>query len=158
MTNNKTLNTPTPPTSNRQTNRHVGQSLERFEDSALLSGRGRFIDDVGVKPGTLYAAILRSPHAHARLLAINCESATQLPGVRAIITRDDVKRWSAPFVVGVKSPMECWSLAIEKVRYVGEPVAVVVAESRYIAEDALDLIDVEYHALSAVVVFVRASE
>lgn len=123
-----------------------------------MSGHGQFIDDLGVKPGTLYAAILRSPHAHARLIAINSDKANQLPGVRAIITRDDVKRWSAPFVVGVKSPMECWSLAIEKVRYVGEPVAVVVAESRYIAEDALDLIDVEYQALSAVVEIVRASE
>ena len=158
MTNNKTLSTPTPPTSNRQTNQHVGQSLERFEDHALLTGRGQFIDDLGVKPGTLYAAILRSPHAHARLLAINSEKATQLPGVRAIVTRDDIKRWSASFVVGVKSPMACWSLAIEKVRYVGEPVAVVVAESRYIAEDALDLIDVEYQALPAVIEVVRASE
>lgn len=152
------MSTLTLPTSNRQTNHHVGQSLERFEDHALLSGRGQFIDDLGVKPGTLYAAILRSPHAHARLIAINSEKANQLPGVRAIITRDDVKRWSAPFVVGVKSPMECWSLAIEKVRYVGEPVAVVVAESRYIAEDALDLIDVEYQALPVIVEIVRASE
>lgn len=138
--------------------KQVGQPIERFEDNALVSGRGRFIDDIGVKPGTLYAAILRSPHAHARLIDINSENAGRLPGVRAVVTRDDVKRWSAPFVVGVKSPMECWSLATDKVRYVGEPVAVVVAESRYIAEDALDLIDVEYQALPAVVDVIRASE
>ncbi len=123
-----------------------------------MRGRGQFVDDIGVKPGTLYAAILRSPHAHAHLIAINSEKANQLPGVRAILTRDDIKQWSAPFVVGVKSPMECWTLAIDKVRYVGEPVAVVVAENRYIAEDALDLIDVTYEALPAVVDVVRASE
>ena len=148
----------TPNPANRQFSPHVGQPLERFEDHALLTGRGRFIDDLGVKPGTLYAAILRSPHAHARLISIDSEKAEKLQGVRAIITRDDVKRWSAPFVVGVKSPMECWTLAINRVRYVGEPVAVIVAESRYIAEDALDLIDVKYEALPAVVDVVRASE
>ena len=142
----------------QETKRHIGQPLERFEDNALLTGRGQFIDDHGVKPGTLYAAILRSPHAHARLISINSEKAERLPGVRVIVTRDDVKRWSAPFVVGVKSPMECWSLAIDKVRYVGEPVAVVVAENRYIAEDALELIDVDYEALPAIVDVVRASE
>ena len=148
----------TPNPANRQFSQHVGQPIERFEDHALLTGRGRFIDDLVVKPGTLYAAILRSPHAHARLISINSEKANQLPGVRTIVTHDDVKQWSVPFVVGDKSPMECWCLAIEKVRYVGEPVAVVVAESRYIAEDALDLIDVEYEALPAIVDVVRASE
>ena len=142
----------------QQTNQHVGQPLERVEDHALLTGRGQFIDDLGVKPGTLYAAILRSPHAHARLVSINSEKANQLSGVRAILTREDLKQWSAPFVVGVKSPMQCWSLAIDKVRYVGEPVAVVVAENRYVAEDALDLIDVQYEALPAVVDTVRAAE
>ncbi len=158
MTNNKTLSTPSPPTSTRLNNLHVGQPLERVEDNALLRGRGQFIDDIGVKPGTLYAAILRSPHAHAKLIAIDSEKASVLPGVRAILTRDDIKHWSAPFVVGVKSPMKCWTLAIDKMRYVGEPVAVVVAESRYIAEDALDLIDMTYEALPAVVDVVRASE
>ncbi len=142
----------------RQTDTHVGQRVERLEDHALLTGRGQFIDDLGVKPGTLYAAILRSPHAHAKLIAIDSEKASALSGVRAILTRDDIKQWSAPFVVGVKSPMECWTLAIDKVRYVGEPIAVVVAENRYIAEDALDLLDVTYDALPAVVDIVRASQ
>jgi 2-furoyl-CoA dehydrogenase large subunit len=158
MTDDKTLSSPNSPNSSRQTNLHVGQPLKRFEDHALLTGRGQFIDDIGVKPGTLHAAILRSPHAHARLISIDIEQAERLPGVRAVLTRDDATKWSAPFVVGVKSPMECWSLAIDKVRYVGEPVAVVVAESRYIAEDALELIDVTYEALPAVVDVVRASE
>ncbi len=152
------MNAPPESSSRLATIKQVGLAIERFEDNALLTGRGRFVDDLGVKPGTLYAAILRSPHAHARLIGIDSDRASQLPGVRAIVTRDDIKRWSQPFVVGVKSPMECWSIAVDKVRYVGEPVAVVVAENRYIAEDALDLIDVEYEALTAVVDVVHASK
>ena len=72
--------------------KHIGQSIERFQDNALLSGRGRFVDNLGVKPGASHAAILRSPHAHARLIGINSDKASKLPGVRAIITRDDAKR------------------------------------------------------------------
>ncbi len=129
----------------------VGRSLMRHEDAAILTGRGRFTDDLGVKPGTLHAAVLRSPHAHAELLDIDASAALALAGVRAVLTRDDLKSWSRPFVVGVKSPMEQWALAMDRVRYVGEPVAVAVAESRALAEDALDLIKVSYKALEAVV-------
>lgn len=129
----------------------VGRALERVEDAALLSGRGRYADDLGVKPGTLHAAVLRSPHAHALLKAIDVAQAAAACGVRAVLTGEDVRRWSQPFVVGVKQPMEHWSLAVERVRYVGEPVAVVVAEDRYLAEDALDLIRVDYETLPAVV-------
>ena len=128
-----------------------GQSVERVEDAALLTGRGRFIDDLGVKPGTLHAAILRSPHAHARVLAIRTEEARNLPGVAAVLTGAEVTKLSASLVVGVKAPIECWPIATDRVRYVGEPVAVVVASSRYVAEDALDLIEVDYEPLSAVV-------
>jgi 2-furoyl-CoA dehydrogenase large subunit len=66
------------------------------------------------------------------------------PGVRAVLTREDVKAWAAPFVVGVKQPMQHWPLAMDRVRYAGEPVAVVVAENRALAEDALDLVQVDY--------------
>ena len=118
---------------------HVGRAFERLEDDALLTGRGRYADDLGVKPGTLYAAILRSPHAHAEIVALDASRALAAPSVRAVLTGADVKRWSEPFVVGVKQPMEYRCLAVERVRYVGEPVAVVVAESRALAEDALDL-------------------
>jgi 2-furoyl-CoA dehydrogenase large subunit len=128
----------------------IGQSYERIEDTALLTGRGRFADDLGVKPGTLQAAVLRSPHAHALVKAIDASRAQALPGVRAILTGEDVRRWSQPFVVGIKQPMEHWSLAVDRVRYVGEPVAVVVAENRYIAEDAVDLIRVDYEPLAPV--------
>ena len=129
----------------------VGRSLPRVEDDALLTGRGQFGDDVGVKPGTLFAAVVRSPHAHARVIGIDAGRAEAAPGVRAVLTGKDIAAWSRPFVVGVKQPMEHWALAMDKVRYVGEPVAVVVAESRYLAEDGVDLVTVEYAPLPAAV-------
>jgi 2-furoyl-CoA dehydrogenase large subunit len=128
----------------------VGRRLPRLEDAAILCGRGRYGDDLGVKPGTLHAAVLRSPHAHAQIDAIDTEAALACPGVRAVLTRDDVRAWSQPFVVGVKSPMEQWALAMDRVRYSGEPVAVVLAESRALAEDALDVIKVAYTELPPV--------
>ena len=134
----------------------LGQPIERLEDAALLTGRGRFGDDLGVTPGTLHAAVLRSPHAHAELIAIDAAAALAMPGVRAVLTGEDVKRWSQPFVVGVKQPMQHWALAVDRVRYAGEPVAVVVAQDRYLAEDALDAIRVDYRALPAVVDIERA--
>src|SRR5499427_3235137 len=129
----------------------VGRSIPRVEDPPLLSGRGRFIDDLGVRPGTLHAAILRSPHAHADVVSIDLSSAKQAPGVVAILTGEDIKALTTSLVVGVKAPVECWPIAVGRVRYVGEPVAVAVAESRYLAEDAVDLIDARYEALPAVV-------
>jgi 2-furoyl-CoA dehydrogenase large subunit len=128
----------------------VGQSIERVEDAALLTGRGRYIDDLAVPPGTLHAAVLRSPHAHARIGAIRADAARAMAGVTAVITAAEVTRLSAPLLAGVKAPIQCWPIAVERVRYVGEPVAVVVAADRYIAEDALDLIEVEYQPLAAV--------
>jgi 2-furoyl-CoA dehydrogenase large subunit len=129
--------------------RWVGQSIARVEDAALLTGRGRFIDDLGVRPGTLYAAILRSPHAHAEILSIDSEAARRADGVVAVLTGDDIKALTTSLVVGVKAPVECWPIAVGRVRYVGESVAVVVASDRYKAEDAVDLIDVQYRALPA---------
>jgi 2-furoyl-CoA dehydrogenase large subunit len=131
--------------------RHLGQSAPRHEDAALLTGRGRFGDDLGTTPGTLHAAVLRSPHGHARLLGVDTAAALALPGVQAVLTGLDVRRWQQPFVVGVKVPMHHFVLAVDKVRYAGEPVAVVVAQDRYIAEDALDLLRADYEALPAVV-------
>lgn len=128
-----------------------GQSVERVEDAALLTGRGRFIDDLGVKPGTLYAAILRSPQAHARIKAIRTDAARQAEGVAAILAGADITENSASLVVGVKAPIECWPIAVDLVRYVGEPVAIAIAENRYLAEDALDLVEVDYEPLPAVV-------
>jgi len=135
---------------------HIGLPLERLEDATLLRGAGRYADDVGEPPGTLHAAVLRSPHPHARLLGVDVAAALALPGVRAVLTGEDVRRWSRPFVVGVRQPMEHWCLAVDRVRYVGEPVAVVVAQDRYVAEDALERIDVRYEPLPHVVEIERA--
>jgi len=129
----------------------IGQSIPRVEDSALLTGRGRFIDDLGVHPGTLHAAILRSPHAHADIVSIETSAAKRAQGVVAVLDGDDVKALTSSLVVGVKAPVECWPIAVGRVRYVGEPVAVVVATDRYLAEDAVDLIEVQYRARPAVI-------
>jgi 2-furoyl-CoA dehydrogenase large subunit len=129
----------------------VGRSIPRVEDAALLTGRGRYLDDLGVRPGTLEAAILRSPHAHADIEAIDCKAALAADGVFAVLTGADIKALTSSLVVGIKAAIECWPIAIDRVRYVGEPVAVVVASDRYRAEDALDLIEVRYLELPAVV-------
>lgn len=129
----------------------MGRPAQRVEDEALLTGRGRFADDLGGKPGMLYAAVLRSPHAHAKVRAVDAAPALAQPGVRAVLTGEDVRHATRPFLVGVKQPMEHWCLAVDTVRYVGEPVALVAAESRAQAEDALDAIRVDYEPLPAVV-------
>src|SRR5262245_39532257 len=128
----------------------LGQSIERVEDAALLTGRGRYLDDLGVRPDTLHAAILRSPHAHATVRSIAIDAARAAPGVAAVITAADVMAYSASLLVGVKAPIQCWPVAHDRGRYVGEPVAVVVAADRYLAEDALDLIEVDYAPLRPV--------
>src|SRR5882757_11478285 len=125
----------------------VGRSIERVEDAPLLTGRGHFVDDLGVAAGTLHAAILRSPHAHAHIREIRTGPAQAAPGVAAVVTGADVARLAASLPVAVRTPMTCWPMALERVRYVGEPVAVVVATDRYLAEDALDLIEVDYDLL-----------
>jgi 2-furoyl-CoA dehydrogenase large subunit len=129
----------------------LGQARERIEDLSLLRGHGRYGDDLPVPPGTLQAAILRSPHAHARIRSVDASAALAVEGVRAVLTGGDVQRWASPLAVGVRQPMEHWVLAVDKVRYVGEPVAVVIAEDRYRAEDALDAIKVEYEPLPVVI-------
>ena len=131
--------------------RWVGRSVPRVEDAALLTGRGRYIDDLGVRPGTLQAAILRSPHAHAEIEAIDCQAARAADGVFAVLTGADIVALTSSLVVGIKAPIDCWPIATDRVRYVGEPVAIVVASDRYRAEDALDLIEVRYRPLPAVV-------
>ena len=85
---------------------HRVRPAQRVEDRALLTGRGRHGDDAPVRADTLHAAVLRSPHAHARLLAVRTAGAEALPGVRAVLTGADVQRWSKPFIVGVKAPMD----------------------------------------------------
>ncbi|MCP4035576.1 MAG: xanthine dehydrogenase family protein molybdopterin-binding subunit [bacterium] len=128
--------------------RFVGKAVPRVEDPALITGEVEFIDNAS-RPGMLHCAILRSPFAHAKIESIDLEEALELPGVVAIVTGDDAVKWTTP-------PMtmpEGWGdlpLAAHKVRFVGEPVAAVAATSRYIAEDALELIDVDYEPLEVV--------
>jgi len=130
---------------------YLGRPLARVEDADLLCGRGRFSDDLPVRTGTLHAAILRSPHAHAELLSVDAEAASAILGVVTVVTGDDAKRWTRPFTAAVKAPVEHWCLAVDRVRYVGEPVAVVLARDRYTAADALELIEVSYRPLPAVI-------
>ena len=131
--------------------RWVGQSVERVEDAALLTGRGCYIDDLGIKPGTLEAAVLRSPHAHADIISIDTDAARALPGIAAVITGADLANITASLVASVRAPLDARPIAVDRVRYVGEPVAVVVATDRYVAEDAFDLIEVSYRLRPAVV-------
>ncbi len=128
--------------------RWVGQSVNRIEDPELLTGRTQFVDNLSL-PRMLHCAILRSPFAHARIASIDVSAAEALPGVAAVISGEDALRWSFP---ATTSP-EGWGshcLATEKVRFVGEPVAAVAATSRYLAEDALEQIVVDYEPLEVV--------
>jgi 3-oxo-Delta1-steroid hydratase/dehydrogenase large subunit len=134
--------------------RFIGRAVRRVEDPQLVSGRTPFIDDV-VLPGMLHAAILRSPLAHARIRSIDTSQAEKLPGVLAVVTGEDARRWSHP-APAVPDGWGTLCLAAEKVCYVGEPVAAVAASSRYVAEDALELIAVDYEPLPAVVDAARA--
>ena len=135
--------------------RSVGSRALRKEDDPLLRGAGAFVDDLR-EPGTLEAAFLRSPYPHARLGAIDRAAAEALDGVVAVYTAADLPDGGPPIPMRMfmQPGMERFlqsPLATDRVRYVGEPVAVVVARSRYVAEDALELIDIEYEPLDAVV-------
>ncbi|MFQ6112233.1 MAG: xanthine dehydrogenase family protein molybdopterin-binding subunit, partial [Nitrospinota bacterium] len=123
----------------------VGESIKRSEDPRFLTGRGQYIDDIQL-PGLCHAACLRSPHAHARIKRIDTSKALALPGVLAVLTGQDCKRDTDP----IGGPVRMYVLTPEKVRHVGEYVAAVVAESRYVAEDACDLIEVDYEVLPPV--------
>jgi 2-furoyl-CoA dehydrogenase large subunit len=125
--------------------RLVGKPVRRIEDRALLMGRGRFVDDLPVDRRTLHAHVIRSPHAHALIRRIDAPA-----GLR-VITGAEVQRLSDPFLVAVKERIPQWSLAVERVRYVGEPVALVLAADRYRAEDAAERVTIEYERLPAVV-------
>jgi hypothetical protein len=129
----------------------IGKPVLRLEDPALLRGRARFVDDLPVKPGTLHAAILRSPHPHAEIISIDTSKASRAAGVAAVVTRDHVLALTDPFIIGLTTPLEYRCLATDRVRFVGEPVAVVLASDRYRAEDALEAITVEYRPLPAAI-------
>ncbi|MGD0023490.1 MAG: molybdopterin cofactor-binding domain-containing protein [Xanthobacteraceae bacterium] len=149
---------PSPSSSQAPEQRWLGRPVERIEDATLLTGSGYFTDDLPVRAGTLHAAILRSPHAHAEILSIDTSKATARPGVVAVLTGSAIKAETDPFIIVLRQPMDQWSLATDRVRFVGEAVALVIAENRYLAEDAVDDISVEYRKLPAVIDPLRALE
>jgi carbon-monoxide dehydrogenase large subunit len=134
--------------------RWFGASIPRMEDPRLLRGKGTFVDDIDL-PDALHSAVLRSTHARARILKIDTSAARALPGVHLVLTAPDLGELlePSPLLVphhALTQPRTQLPLALNEVHYVGETVAMVVADSRYIAEDALDLIDVEYEPLPVV--------
>lgn len=129
----------------------IGRSIPRVEDAALLSGEAEFADDAPLPPDAGHACFVRSPWPHAEVAAVDVGEALDMDGVYAVLTGADAARWSDPLLVGVRAPIEHRCLAIDRVRYVGEPVAVVAARDRYVAEDAAEAVRVEYAPLPAVV-------
>jgi 2-furoyl-CoA dehydrogenase large subunit len=113
--------------------KYVGKPVERVEDAVLLNGRALFTDDLATWAGALHAAILRSPHAQAEIVSIDVSKALLRPGVEAVLTGEDIREETDPFLIVLRQPMDQWSLAVGRVRFVGEAVAVVVAKDRYIA-------------------------
>jgi carbon-monoxide dehydrogenase large subunit len=150
--------------------KYFGAAVARREDPRLLRGEGRFVDDV-VLPGMAHAAFVRSPHAHARVAGIRTEAAARRPGVVRVLTFAELARWMHPMPlfgavppglaarvdVAMKQAPQL-AMARDRVRYVGEIVAMVVAESRALAEDAAELVEVDYEPLPAVVDMLAAGE
>jgi carbon-monoxide dehydrogenase large subunit len=138
--------------------RLIGAKVPRVEDRRILTGRGHYIDDLHL-PHMLHATFLRSPVAHARVTALDVAAAQSAPGVVAVLTGEDMKTLSkainVPMAGGVKIP-EFYPLVTDRVRFVGDLVAMVVAETRYEAEDASELIEVGYEALPAVATYEAA--
>ncbi|MDW8084154.1 MAG: xanthine dehydrogenase family protein molybdopterin-binding subunit [Candidatus Caldarchaeum sp.] len=136
----------------------IGVSVPRLEDKRYVTGRGLYVEDVRL-PDMLHSAVFRSTYAHARILKVDVSKAVKLNGVKAVYTADDLGPLNGPLPPSV-SPLPQYpvpymrthyALAKEKVRYVGEPIAFIVAENKYVAKDALDLIEVEYEPLPPVV-------
>src|SRR4051812_12895171 len=130
---------------------NVGAPRKRVEDPRLLQGAGRYVDDLH-EEGCLHAVFVRSPYPHARIRDIDAETARAVPGVVGVFTIDDVPSRMPPAQRAVPEALGevALPLASDTVRFVGEPVAVVVAETRYAAEDAAQLVDVDYEPLPGV--------
>ncbi len=123
----------------------------RIEDAALVSGTGRFLDDLDPLPGTLVAAVVRSTQPHARLVSVELSRARAHPGVAAVIGPDEVAEALRPFPLSTGAAMPYLPTGVDKVRFVGEPIAVVVASDRFTAEDAAELVAVDYEPLDVVI-------
>src|SRR5438034_10131532 len=138
----------------------VGRELPRKEDNRLLRGRGKFADDIKLRE-MLYLRFVRSPYAHAKIVSIGASAAAAVCGVICTLTGAEVARQTQPFIEIGPDPfakIKDYPLAVSKVRYQGEPVAVVVAESPAVADDAAELLQIEYEALDPVVDAEKALE
>ncbi len=126
----------------------IGESIKRKEDARFLRGRGNYLDDVSL-PGMLHMTILRSPHAHARIRSVDTSAASAAPGVVAVVTGELMAQHGLAWMPTLSGDTQA-VLATDKVRFQGQEVAAVVAESRYAAEDAVGLVQVDYDVLPAV--------
>jgi aerobic carbon-monoxide dehydrogenase large subunit len=138
---------------------HIGARLARKEDLRFLTGHGRYVEDIEI-PGALHACFVRSPHPHARIKSIRTDAARKSADVVAVYTGADLAQWTTPLrmappIEGLL-PVETTTLPVDKVRFHGDPVACVIAESRYLAEDAAERVDVEYEPLRAVATVAQA--
>ena len=151
-----TIETPAAPA----TEPWVGRSVPRKEDARLLKGQGAFTDDIWMhRQG--YVHFLRSPYGHARILSIDTSRAQRMPGVYATLTGEEVAEQQEPYFQIAPAPggdLKDYCLAVGKARYMGEPVAAVLAETRTLARDAAELIDVEYEPLPAITDGVRSAD
>jgi 2-furoyl-CoA dehydrogenase large subunit len=135
--------------------KYIGKTIRSKEGPRHVSGRGQFTDDFAL-PGMLHGIVLRSTYPHARIVEVNAQEALKVPGVVAVVTPEVVKEKTRPFkpgryAAGLKQPIPEYATAIDRVRYLGEPIAMLAARSSAIAEDALDLINVEYDPLPTVI-------
>jgi CO/xanthine dehydrogenase Mo-binding subunit len=128
----------------------VGQSVPRKEDQRLVRGEGIYVDDRDGGRAAGYVELVRSPHAHARILRIDLSKATALDGVYGTLTGEEVAALTDPYFqlqLPPSNEIQDYCMAVGRTRYMGEPVAAVVARTRDLARDAADLIDVEYEPL-----------
>ena len=154
-------------TDTQKTGKYVGKRVKRNEDARLLTGQALFVDDVDL-PGMLHAAFLRSDYAHARVRSIDVSAARARPGVVAVYTAEDMGDFWRPGPLIVPPPSNVEGIVFhartqipmvtDKARHIGDPLAIVIAESRYIAEDAVEDILVDYDPLDAVVDMEKALE
>jgi CO/xanthine dehydrogenase Mo-binding subunit len=137
--------------SETETKHWVGKAVPRKEENRLLRGRGKFADDLKLRE-MAYLCFVRSPYAHARIVRVDTSAAEAMPGVVCILTGKEIEQQTQPFIeIGPDSKIRDYPLAISKVRYQGEPVVAIAAESPALAFDAAELVNVEYEALDPVV-------
>ena len=139
-----------------ETRTWIGRDVKRREDPALLTGSATFTNDLN-PPGMLHAAVLRSPHPHALIKSVDCTAARELEGVLAVLSGAELAELIDPLPRFCAEEVVEPAVAVDKVRYAGEAVAIAVAETRYLAEDALDLVRIDYELLEPLVDMVAAA-